>query len=222
MPTPLTPPGSWSLEAFHYRYHPLAERMRAISHSGELGTIREVHTSMCFPLPKFSDIRYDYDLGGGAMMDAGCYALHCLRLLGPGEPEVVSAAAQLRTPTIDRAMSAHFRFPGGARGHLEASMWSKRVLGISAKVTGDLGELRVFNFVAPHIFNLLSVKTNGRTHRQRIPGEATYTTQLRRFAAAVLRGEPTLTPASDAVVTMGLIDQIYQAAGLPLRGMPAA
>ena len=208
--------------AFHYRYHPLAERKRSISHSGELGTVREVYTSMCFPLPKFSDIRYDYDLGGGAMMDAGCYALHCLRLLGPGEPEVVSASAQLRSPTIDRAMSAHFRFPGGARGHLEASMWSKRVLGISAKVTGDLGEMRVFNFVAPHIFNLVSVKTNGRTHRQRIPGEATYTTQLRRFAAAVLRGEPTLTPASDAVVTMGLIDQIYQAAGLPLRGMPTA
>src|SRR6185436_18147713 len=91
------------VEAFHYRYHPLAERMRAIAHD-ELGTIREVRTALCFPLPKFSDIRYNYALGGGALMDAGCYALNCLRLLGPGEPEVVSARALLRTPEVDRAM----------------------------------------------------------------------------------------------------------------------
>ena len=83
-------------EAFHYRYHPLAERMRRISHDGQLGTIREIRTSMCFPLPKFSDIRYQYDLGGGAMMDAGCYALHCMRLLAPSEPQVVRATAKLK------------------------------------------------------------------------------------------------------------------------------
>jgi predicted dehydrogenase len=205
-------------EAFHYRYHPLAERMRAIAHSGELGTIREIHTSMCFPLPKFSDIRYQYDLGGGAMMDAGCYALHCLRLLGPGAPEVVAAKALLKSPKVDRAMSAEFRFPEGARGFLEASMWSKRVLGISAKVVGDRGELKVFNFVAPHLYHRLSLKVDGRKTHERVAGEPTYTSQLRRFAAAVLRGEPTLTPAEDAVVTMRLIDQVYAAAGLPRRG----
>jgi predicted dehydrogenase len=205
-------------EAFHYRYHPLAERMRSIAHSGELGTIREIHTSMCFPLPKFSDIRYQYDLGGGAMMDAGCYALHAMRLLGPGDPEVVSATARLKSPKVDRAMSAEFRFPEGARGFLEASMWSKRVLGISAKVIGDRGQLKVFNFVAPHMFHRLSLTVDGRRTHERIAGEPTYTTQLRRFAAAVLRGEPTLTPAEDAVVTMRLIDRIYAAAGLPRRG----
>ena len=205
-------------EAFHYRYHPLAERMRSIAHSGELGTIREIHTSMCFPLPKFSDIRYQYDLGGGAMMDAGCYALHAMRLLGPGDPEVVSATALLKSPKVDRAMSAEFRFPEGARGFLEASMWSRRVLGISAKVIGDRGQLKVFNFVAPHMFHRLSLTVDGRKTHERIAGEPTYTTQLRRFAAAVLRGEPTLTPAENAVVTMRLIDQIYAAAGLPRRG----
>ena len=47
---------------------------------------------MCFPLPRFSDIRYDYDLAGGALMDAGCYAVHALRLLAPGDPEVTGAS----------------------------------------------------------------------------------------------------------------------------------
>ncbi len=174
---------------------------------------------MCFPLPKFSDIRYQYDLGGGAMMDAGCYALHCMRLLAPSEPQVVRATAKLKTPKIDRAMSAEFTFGEGARGYLEASMWSRNVLKLSAEVIGDRGALRVFNFVAPQFYHRLTLTVDGHKTHERVRGEATYTAQLRRFAAAVLRGEPTLTPAEDAVVTMGLIDQIYDAAGLPRRGL---
>jgi hypothetical protein len=46
---------------------------------------------------------------------------------------------------------------------------------------------------------------------------STYVHQLRAFAAAV-RGEPAnLTPPSDSIATMSLIDDIYTAAGLPLR-----
>jgi predicted dehydrogenase len=207
-------------EAFHYRYHPLAEKMRSIAHSGELGTIRSVRAALCFPLPRFSDIRYSYALGGGAMMDAGCYPLSLLRLVGPSEPEVVSATAKLHTPTIDRAMSVDFRFEGGATGHLEASMWSRRLLKIAATVTGDLGEMRVLNFVAPHVYNRLSVTVNGTTRRERVAGDPTYTYQLRSFAGSVLRGEPILTTADDAVLTMALIDDVYDAAGLPRRGTP--
>src|SRR5712671_2863580 len=40
------------MEAFHYRYHPLAQRMREIVESDELGKIRRVETSLCFPLVK--------------------------------------------------------------------------------------------------------------------------------------------------------------------------
>ena len=207
------------MEAFHYRYHPLAERMRSIAHSGELGTIRSVSASLCFPLPKFSDIRYDYSLAGGAMMDAGVYPLTCLRLLGPSEPTVVKAVANKRSPEIDRAMSVDFSFDGGATGHLEASMWSSKLLQIRAKVVGDRGELKVFNFVAPHLRNRLTLTVDGKTTRERVQGEATYTHQLRAFAGAVLRGEPFPTTPEDAVRTMTLVDQIYTAAGMPLRGV---
>ncbi|MFL6238877.1 MAG: Gfo/Idh/MocA family protein [Actinomycetes bacterium] len=206
------------MEAFHYRYHPLAERMRAIVHGGELGEIRRVQTAMCFPLPKFSDIRYNYELAGGATMDAGCYAVHCLRLLGPGEPEVVSAQAKLRGPNVDRAMVAEFRFPTGATGRIETSMWSRALLKMGARVVGDRGELKVFNFAMPQMFNRLSLTVDGKKQSERVPGDATYTYQLRAFADAVLRGAPTLTPADDAVTTMRLLDDIYRAAGLPLRG----
>ena len=51
---------------------------------------------MCFPLPRFSDIRYNFALAGGALMDAGCYAVHMARTFGGSTPEVVSAQAKLR------------------------------------------------------------------------------------------------------------------------------
>ena len=205
------------MEAFHYRYHALAEKMRTIAHDGRLGEIRDVRTWMWFPLPKFSDIRYSYVLGGGTTMDC-CYAVHALRLVGPGEPSVIAATPTLRDPDIDRAMEVDYAFPGGATGHSSASMWSHRLLRFSLRVNGSRGEMRVTNFIAPQYFNRLSVTVDGTKTSERVRGEASYTAQLRAFVAAVRDGGPVLTPPEDAVVTMRLIDDIYRAAGMPLRG----
>ena len=43
------------MEAFHYRYHPLASRVEEIIASGELGKLERVEAALCFWLPKFSD-----------------------------------------------------------------------------------------------------------------------------------------------------------------------
>jgi predicted dehydrogenase len=207
------------MEAFHYRYHPLARRMAELVHSGELGRIRRVETAMCFPLPVFSDIRYDYALAGGALMDAGCYAVHCLRLLAPGEPSVTAAEALTlkRDRRIDRAMTAQLSLPDGATGQIHASMWSSVLLRIRARVVGERGTLTVINPFAPQVWSRFTVEVEGRRRRERLGGEATYVHQLRAFVAAA-RGEPTnLTPPSDSIATMSLIDDIYTAAGLPLR-----
>jgi predicted dehydrogenase len=106
------------MEAFHYRYHPLALCIEEIVASGELGKPRRVEAAPYFPLPKLSDIRYDYSLGGGATMDAGCYAVHMVRTFGGATPEVVSAQAKLHNPQVDRAMTAELRFPGGHTGRV--------------------------------------------------------------------------------------------------------
>jgi predicted dehydrogenase len=207
------------MEAFHYRYHPVAQRMADVVRGGELGAVRRIETSMCFPLPRFSDIRYDFGLAGGALMDAGCYAVHCLRLLSGGEPEVASATTQTlrRERRIDRAMTAELTLPGGGTGRIRASMWSRTVLSIRARVVGERGTMSVLNYAAPHLLSRFTVTVDGRRRRERFDGDSTYTHQLRAFAAAV-RGEPTnLTPPSDSVATMSLIDDVYAAAGLPLR-----
>ncbi|MEW9530141.1 Gfo/Idh/MocA family protein [Microbispora sp. NPDC049125] len=211
--------GNVVMEAFHYRYHPLAERMRAIV--GELGEIQEIETWMCFPLPRFSDIRYSLALSGGALMDAGCYAVHCARLLGGGEggePAVRAARALLHSPGVDRAMSAGLEFPSGARGIVHASMWSSQVLKLSARVTGSRGEMRVTNYAMPQLFHRLSYTVDGVSLRERVAGDATYTYQLRAFESAVRTGEGSLTPPSDSIANMAVIDEIYRKAGLAPRG----
>jgi predicted dehydrogenase len=207
------------MEAFHYRYHPLARRMEEIVHGGELGSITRVETAMCFPLPRFTDIRYVFDLAGGALMDAGCYAVHCLRLLAPGEPTVTGARALplARDRRVDRAMTADFAFPSGATGRIHTSMWSRTLLRIRAVVKGERGTMTVHNFAVPQLPSRFVVTVQGRRRRESFGGDPTYVHQLRAFAAAV-NGEPTnLTPPADSVATMSLIDEIYTAAGLPLR-----
>ena len=151
-------------------------------------------------------------------MDAGCYAINWLRMLGPGEPEVVSARAKLHSPDVDRAMSASFRFAGGVLGRMTASLWSGQLLRLDAKAVGDRGVMRVFNYVSPQRYNRLTVTADGYTRRERVSGEPSYTHQLRAFAAAVLHGDPVLTTPEDAVANMTVIDAVYQAAGLPPRG----
>jgi predicted dehydrogenase len=206
------------MEAFHYRYHPLAHRMREIVEGGALGPIRRVETGLCFPLPKFSDIRYQYDLAGGATMDVGTYTVHMARLLGLEEPEVVSAEAKLRTPDIDRAMRAELKFPSGHTGRITCSMWSKWVIQTYARVIGERGELHVINPTAPQIWHRMRVKSGGTTRSEKFPRKPTYEYQLEAFCAAVLRGEPTLTPPADSIANMRVLDAIYVAAGMTPRG----
>jgi predicted dehydrogenase len=203
------------MEAFHYRYHPLTARILELV--PELGELRHIETRVAFPLPKPRDIRFSYELGGGAMMDAGCYAVHALRTFSGQQPEVVAARATLRSPQVDRAMVADYAFPRGATGRTVASLWSRHVLALGAKIVGERGAVRVFNFVLPQLYHRLAITIDGRTRHERVDGDPTYTYQLRAFAAAVAGG-PNLTPAADAVTTMQLIDDVYTRAGLKPRG----
>ena len=206
------------MEAFHYRYHPLAHRMREIVDNGELGPIRRVETALCFPLPKFSDIRYQYDLAGGATMDVGTYTVHMARLLGREEPEVVSAEARLRTPDVDRAMRAELKFPGGHTGRITCSMWSKWVIQTYARAIGERGEMHVINPTSPQLWHRMRVKVGDTTRTEKFPRKPTYEYQLEAFCAATLHGAPTLTPPADSIANMQVLDAIYLAAGMKPRG----
>jgi predicted dehydrogenase len=206
------------MEAFHYRYHPMIKRALQIVQSGEIGRITDVETAVCFPLPRFSDIRYQLELAGGATMDAGCYAIHMARVLAGAEPEVMSARARLRSPQIDRAMAADLRFPDGAGGKILTSLWSSSLLRTTAGVRGEAGRLSLLNPLAPQFWHRMKVVAPGTRRVEHFDRRSTYSYQLDAFCDAVLRGRPVLTPPTDSVANMRVIDAVYEAAGLRPRG----
>ncbi len=206
-------------EAFHYRCHPLVLRMKEIVAGGELGGLQRMEAHFCAPLWNRSDIRYRYELGGGATMDVGCYCINVIRFLAGAEPEVTGARALLASPQIDRFMEADFRFPAGATARMTCSLWSRVLLRTWALVRGTKGELRVWFPFQPHLFHRLKVRSEGGTRVERFSPERSYAWQLRAFAAAV-RGEgPILTTAADAVANLRVIDAVYARAGLKPRGL---
>jgi predicted dehydrogenase len=207
------------MEAFHYRFHPLMARALEIVRSGELGQVERITTSMCIPMFMRNDIRFRLDLAGGAMMDVGCYALHQLRTLAGAEPEVISAKAKLRAPGVDRAMEAELRFADGRTAHMECSLWSHKLLKLGFSVQGAEGELHVLNATVPQLYHRLKVSGKSGTRRERVPGEATYTLQLRNFAEAVQNGAKPLIGLDDSIANMKVIDAVYRAAGMSPRGV---
>jgi predicted dehydrogenase len=150
-------------------------------------------------------------------MDVGCYAIHQLRFLADAEPTVTSARARLAKPEVDRWMQADLAFDDGRTGRITCALWSATPLKLSIRVSGDQGEMSVFNPTGPQFFNRVTVRALAGTTKERVPGGPTYEYQLQAFADAVLRGGPVLTPPSDSIANMQVIDAVYDAAGLARR-----
>jgi len=205
-------------EAFAYRYHPLTAQVKKIIDEGELGTIKHIEAQFCFLLPLTNNIRFNFDLAGGALMDCGCYPVSLIRYLAEAEPTVERAQASLFAPQVDHNMSADLSFADGRTAHLECGMLSPKLFRSMLKVEGSAGQLRVLSPFQPHWFNWLSVQGTKGKRSKRVRGENSYTLQLRAFVKAI-RGEMNLnTDPADAIGNMRVIDSIYENAGLQKRG----
>lgn len=205
-------------EAFHYRYHPLASRLKAIVDSGELGKVRHMEAHFCVPLILPGDIRYRYELAGGATMDLGCYTINLLRYLAGAEPRVLEAHARLSSAQIDRYMRAELEFPEGCTGVFVCSLFSIVLLRTRVVVRGTEGEMRVVGPFHPQLYNRITVRRGDAMRCERVPGEATFTYQLRAFVDAVKGRRPMTTSPEDAIANMRVIDAVYERAGLKRRG----
>jgi predicted dehydrogenase len=205
-------------EAFAYRYHPLTAQVKEIIARGAIGNIKHIEAQFCFLLPSSKNIRFNYELAGGALMDCGCYPVSLIRHLTETEPIVERAKASLFAPQVDHKMTADLSFTDGRTAHLECDMLSPRLFRSLLRVEGDAGTLRVINPYHPHWFNWLSVRGRNSSQSEHIRGENAYTLQLRAFIKAI-RGETKLnTDPDDAIRNMSVIDSIYEKAGLKQRG----
>jgi predicted dehydrogenase len=203
-------------EAFHYRYHPLADRVRALISGGTLGRLVRVEGNFSVPIPE-TNIRFDWSLAGGATMDLGCYPLHMIYYFSGLTPRVISAKAETGPKNIDIAMEVDLELADGVTARMTCAMKKDSVISASFMARGEQGELRVINPIAPHRGHQLTVKTDAGEKNETVPGDTTFTHQLRAFVKAV-RGEAKFpTDGAEGVVNMRVIDDVYRAAGLPPR-----
>ncbi|KZO95416.1 NAD(P)-binding protein [Calocera viscosa TUFC12733] len=169
------------LEAFHYQFHPAAQRLHAIVSSGELGRVQKITAHLTAPsgFIKPDDIRFQYALGGGAAMDMGCYVTSISRYLAGREPvEVIKAEPVLqdpgREPLVDRRMEFTYLFPaleGEERGPTAECVCDLSLPGwgpggllprwpeMSVRVLCEAGEAGLNNFVMPVFFHSISVRS---------------------------------------------------------------
>ena len=209
------------LEAFHYRYHPLANRILEVVASGVLGEFREIEAAFCVPIGDPDDIRYDLSLGGGATMDLGCYPIHWCRLVTGSEPTVLGAEAREAPHGIDVTMTAELRFSGEVPCKVHCSMDAEAGFQAFLQVTGSKAVLRADNPLVPHFGHQLRLSIDGAEKAEQVEGRTTYDHQLDAFVAAVLDGENQPTGGEDGIANMRVIDDIYRAAGMQPRGAGA-
>ena len=69
------------IENFGFVYHPQIKKVMEIIDSGSIGEVRLIRTNFGFPHRGPDDFRYKKELGGGAVLDCGCYTLKLATLL---------------------------------------------------------------------------------------------------------------------------------------------
>lgn len=208
-------------EAFHYRHHPLAARIKQIVDSSELGTIQHIEAHLNTTVLNLRDIRYSRPLSGGALMDTGSYTVNLIRFLSGDEPVVTRAKARCIKPQVDRWMEADFRFDDGRTAHMTCSLLSTRIFRWQVTVIGDRGNMVVNNPIRPHRPHAIHVICGNDSRTETVPGKSTFFHQLLAFATAITSRKPFLTDANEAIANMRLIDSIYEKSGLQRRGTSA-
>lgn len=203
-------------EAFHYRYHPLFERIVAEVRSGRIGSIERVEATFDVPVPQ-PDLRWDYETSGGSLMDLGCYPVSWVRHLTGEEPEVAEAHAVVGPPRIDARMRAELRFASGATAAVACAL--DRGPTVTLDVAGTDGRIAVVNPLAPQQGNRVAITTPTGTTAATIDAGSTYEHMLRAFCDHVVHGAPYPTAGADSIANMAAIDAIYDASGLGRRGL---
>jgi len=213
------------IEAWHYQYHPIAQRVRQILASGMLGKLRTIESRFNVPgkwvTAGSENIRFKYELAGGATMDPGCYCVDMLRFATGEEPVVTSAKGKLIFPDVDVHMEAELVFPSGLKGRLEASLDDGGdALDEVLEVTGEKGTMHANSPCLPHWGDpRITLTLDGHTTREPCDRTSTFAFMWPEVVKAVRERGAIRTTAANGVRNARVIDDIYRAAGMRLRGL---
>ncbi len=206
------------MEAFHWRYHPFATRLRSLLDEGVVGDLVSVSAAFDVPIDPDDDVRQSWELSGGALMDLGCYPAQWVRFAVGAEPEVVAARMTQGRPKVDLITEIDLVWASGVTGSIATAMNPETTFAAWLEIVGTNGTLRATNPLAPHHGNRIVVDAGPVQIDEQVEGMTTYHHQMEAFRDAVLDGVPFPTGGADSIANMALIDAAYRAAGLPPRG----
>ncbi len=222
--------GRLLMEAFMYRFHPRTQRIKQLIAEGSIGAPCLLRSAFCYHigddlLENTSCARLKPEMGGGALLDVGCYSVSLSRWLLGAEPTQIQGQAIYHSCGVDVHYVGSLRFQDNALATLEASFIS--ALQQTYSVIGSEGAIEL-----PHdafipwekdaIFTLRHQdEEEGREH---VTGGADeYQLMVEHFADAVLGREELAFKPDDSVQNMRVLDALAESArSSSLIRMPTA
>ena len=132
------------MEAFMYRCHPQWQKVREIIAAGSIGEVRVLHSAFAFAMgANFESTRLGSNpMGGGGLLDVGCYCVSFARMIAGEEPEEVRAVAHIgERSRVDEWMTGLLKFPSGLTAYFTSGIRCE--VPPAADIYGSEGSLRI-------------------------------------------------------------------------------
>lgn len=208
------------MEGFMYRFHPQHRRVRELIADGAIGEVCEVRAHLSVNLmnpPDPTNVRLQPALGGGALLDMGCYAVNVARMIFGVEP-TRAQASWIVDPrfNVDVAGTGMLEFPGNRTASVS---WSFIAGGQGTySVIGTEGAIEVPRAILPGMGTrapdalVIVVDADGQRREELFAPVNQYGLMTEAFASALLNKQPMPFAASDAVANMEVLDALAEAA----------
>jgi predicted dehydrogenase len=207
--------GRLLMEGFMYRHHPQTKKLKELVDGGAIGELRLVRTHFSFMLDRRNDVRWDPELGGGALLDLGCYCVSGSRLLA-GEPEVVHAQRMLSQSGVDARFAATMRFADGVLGHFDCGF--DLPLRTELEAVGSEGTLFM---PQPFVADDVDLELRRSDDVERLPRLSAnrYRLELENFSRAIRGEEEPLLRREESLAQARVLDALLRSAagGEPVR-----
>lgn len=199
------------MEAFMYRFHPQIRMAREMVDGGKLGELRLIRASFEYFNSRPTDVRWDPDLGGGALLDVGSYCVNAATLFFDRAPVAVTAAAQFTDRGVDETMAALLEFPGAAFATLDCSFRANYYQQL--ELHGTAGRLSI---PAPWRQDEDPTQILFEHDRQieplTAPGANEYREMLDHFSQCVLENRPVAFPPATSRMNTAILEALARSA----------
>lgn len=200
------------MEAFMYRFHPQWKRAKSLVNKGVIGKLQTIHSIFSYYNKDADNIRNKPEMGGGAMMDIGCYCLSLSRFIFDAEPKRISATVEFDSDFgTDRLASGILEFDVGT-STFTCSTQLVPDQGVAIYGTDGKIEIEIPFNAPPNKPTRLWITTNGKTEEIEFDICDQYTLQGDAFAQSILEDTAVPTPLSDALHNMKAIEAVFDSA----------